>query len=213
MRFVLCVSLLLNAVIGSSQELEFRDYRTKKESFNKVPEKDVKAELAAFTMAGIEESIAKLTMPKIPATSFGNNFMKWEGNNIKVSIETGRFDPSKYKLTKDEEHIVKINNKAFYGNYGEMPSNHIQTLTVIIDKDTIPIPPTAYMDLCNVNFSHRDASGTVRSNNAVYYIKDNRRDRVYIYLLNRDGAGGYEATWVIQDKKYLRRVLDYGFIK
>jgi hypothetical protein len=82
---------------------------------------------------------------------------------------------------------------------------------VLIDKDTIPIPVTAYTDLCNVSFTYRDNSGTERSNNGVYLSKDDRK--VYIYLLNKDGKGGYEVTWVIQDKKFLRRVLDYGVIK
>ena len=30
-------------------------------------------------------------------------------------------------------------------------------------------------------------------------------------MLNSDGKNGYEVTWVLQDKKYLRRVIDYGF--
>jgi hypothetical protein len=36
---------------------------------------------------------------------------------------------------------------------------------------------------------------------------------MYVYMLNRDDTGSYEITWVIQDRKYLRRVLDYGFSK
>jgi hypothetical protein len=30
-------------------------------------------------------------------------------------------------------------------------------------------------------------------------------------MLNSSGKGGYEVTWIIEDKKYLRRVIDYGF--
>ena len=107
--------------------------------------------------------------------------------------------------------IVKIDNKPFYGNYGDMPANHIQSLIVLVDKDTVAIPPAAYTDLCNVNFTYRDKSGTERSNNGIYLSKDKRK--IYVYLLNKDGQGGYEVTWVIQDKKFLRRVLDYGMIK
>lgn len=29
-----------------------------------------------------------------------------------------------------------------------------------------------------------------------------------ISMLNSDGAGGYEITWIIQNRKYLRRVVD-----
>jgi hypothetical protein len=194
-----------------AQELDFRDYRSKKESFTKIPEKDVRADIASFALGGIDESIGKLPLTKIGVSKFEDNFMSFEDANLKVVITTARFDPSLHKLQKDEEHIVRINNKPYYGNYGEIPTNHIQGVTVVVNKDTIPIPPAAYTDLCNVKFTYRDKAGTERSNNGVYLSKDNRK--VYIYMLNKDGAGGYEVTWVIQDKKFLRRVLDYGMVK
>ena len=211
MRIILCVLLAYFSVHAAAQELDFRDYRTKKESFTKIPEKDVRADIASFAVGGIDESIGKLPLTKIGVGKYESNFMSFESNDIKVLITTGRFEPSQHKLTKDEDHLVKIDNKPFYGNYGETPKNHIQSLIVLIDKDTIPIPATAYTDLCNVNFTYRDKAGTERSNNGIYLSKDKRK--VYIYLLNKAGDGGYEATWVIQDKKFLRRVLDYGMIK
>ena len=211
MRTIVSVLLAFLTLETAAQELEFRDYRTKKESFTKIPEKDVRAGVASFAVGGIDESIGKLPLNKIGVSKYENNFMSFDGSNIKVTITTGRFDPAQHKITKDGDHIVKIDNKPFYGNYGEMPNNHIQSLVILIDKDTVAIPPTAYADLCNVNFTYRDKSGTERSNNGVYLSKDNRK--VYVYLLNKDATGGYEATWVIQDKKFLRRVLDYGIVR
>lgn len=211
MRIILCALLACYSIKSMAQELDFRDYRTKKESFTKIPEKDVRADIASFAVGGIDESIGKLPLTKIGVSKHENNFMSFEGSNIKVVITTASFDPAKHKLTMDEDHVVKIDNKPYHGNYGEMPSNHIQSVTILIDKDTIPIPATAHADLCNVNFTYRDNSGTERSNNGVYLSKDNRK--VYVYLLNKDGKGGYEVTWVVQDKKFLRRVLDYGIIR
>lgn len=195
----------------TAQELDFRDYRNKKESFTKIPEKDIRSDVASFAIGGIDESIGKLPLTKIGVSKYETNFMSFERDNIKVVITIGPFDPAQHKLTKEGDHIVKIDNKPYHGNYGEMPTNHIKALTIVIDKDTIAVPPTAYTDLCNVSFTYRDKSGTERSNNGIYLSKDNRK--VYVYLLNKDGDGGYEATWVIQDKKFLRRVLDYGMIK
>ena len=211
MRILLCVVLACYSVQLTAQELDYRDYRNKKESFTKIPEKDVRADVASFAVGGIDESIGKLPLTKIGVTKYENNFMNFERDNIKVVITTGPFDPAQHKITKDGDHIVKIDNKPFYGNYGEMPTNHIHSLTILIDKDTVAVPPTAYTDLCNVTFTYRDKSGTERSNNGIYLSKDNRK--LYVYLLNKDGDGGYEATWVIQEKKFLRRVLDYGMIK
>ena len=211
MRIIFSLLLACHSLMSTAQELDFRDYRTKKESFTKIPEKDVRADIASFAIGGIDESIGKLPLPKIGVSKYEHNFMTFEGSNIKVVITTGRFDPAKHKITRDEEHVVKIDNRPYYGYYGQMPNNHITAVTILVDKDTVPIPPTAYTDLCNVSFTYRDNSGTERSNNAVYLSKDNRK--MYVYLLNKDGKGGYEATWVIQDKKFVRRVLDYGVIK
>ena len=211
MRIVFCISLALYCINGMAQELDFRDYRTKKESFTKIPEKDVRADIASFAIGGIDESIGKLPLTKIGVSKYEDHFMRFEDDNIKVLITTGPFDPAQHKLQKDEDHLVKIDNKPYYGNYGEVPRNHIQSVTVLINKDTVPIPATAYADLCNISFTYRDKAGTERSNNGVYLSKDNRK--IYIYLLNKDGEGGYEVTWVIQDKKFLRRVVDYGIVK
>ena len=211
MRILLCVAVAFSTLHLAAQEMDFRDYRNKKESFTKIPEKDVRADVASFAIGGIDESIGKLPLTKIGVSKYENNFMSFERDNIKVVITTGPFDPAQHKLTKDGDHIVKIDNKPYYGNYGEMPANHIKSLSILIDKDTVQVPPTAYTDLCNVSFTYRDKSGTERSNNGIYLSKDNRK--VYVYLLNKDGDGGYEVTWVIQDKKFLRRVLDYGMIK
>jgi len=211
MRIILSVFAAFYCVSGIAQDVEFRDYRTKKESFSKILQKDVRGDIASFAVGGIDESIGKLPLTKIGVNKHENNSMSFEGSNIKVLITTGRFEPSQHKLVKDEEHLVKIDNKPYYGNYGEIPNNHIHSLSILIDKDTIIVPPAAYSDLCNVSFTYRDKAGTERSNNGIYLSKDNRK--VYIYLLNKDGAGGYEVTWVIQDKKFLRRVIDYGIIK
>jgi hypothetical protein len=111
----------------------------------------------------------------------------------------------------DEKYLVKIDNKPFYGSFGKLPKTTIEKVVVIMNNDTIPVPPTAYADLYNPSFTYRDASGTQRTLNSVYLSNDKRK--VYIYMLNKDEAGSYEVTWVIQDKKYLRRVVDYGFLK
>jgi len=175
-----------------SQELDFRDYRTKKESFTKIPEKDVRADIASFAVGGIDESIGKLPLTKIGVSKHESSFMSFEGSNIKVLISTGRFEPGQHKMVMDEDHVVKIDNKPYYGNYGAIPTNHIQSLSILIDTDTIPIPSSAFVDLCNVSFTYRDKAGTERSNNGIYLSKDNRK--VYVYLLNKVRDGGYEVT-------------------
>ena len=79
---------------------------------------------------------------------------------------------------------------------------------VIVDKDTIPIPATAYFDLYDPKFSYNE-NGATRTRNGVFLSND--KHTFYIYLLNIDNKGT-EYTWVIRDKQYLRRVVDFGFL-
>jgi hypothetical protein len=44
---------------------ELYDNRSKKESFIKVPQKEIRADLASFTMGGVDESIGKEHLKKI----------------------------------------------------------------------------------------------------------------------------------------------------
>ena len=209
------VSLALSVLIiygASAQDREFPDYRSKKENFSRVQEKDIRTDLASFTFGGMDESMGKGKLPSVPATKFGTNYISFNGNNIQVVITGRNFDESAHKYTYyNKAHLVKIDSRPFYGAYDEKPETTIESVLVLLNKDTIPIPAAAYNDLFNPEFTYMDKSGVIKSFNAVYISPDKRT--FYIYMLNRNPKANYEVTWVIQDKKYLRRVVDFGFLK
>ncbi|MGE5107593.1 MAG: hypothetical protein ACM3H8_08615 [Sphingobacteriales bacterium] len=218
MRIIISALFLIISTLGFSQDY-FPDFRNKKEALLKVSQKDIRADIVTFALQGVEENIHQDPLPKLPLTGFDKNYMQFEGNvpylqfqnnAIKVRITTDLFDSSKHKLTRISGHLVKIDNKPYYGNYGEKPFIHIKEILVMINKDTVVIPPSAYADIYNLQFSYADKSGVERSKNGVYLSADKRK--IYIYLLNKDNSGSYEVTWVIQDKTYLRRVLDYNIL-
>jgi hypothetical protein len=121
------------------------------------------------------------------------------------------FDASKHKLSfYDEKYLVKIDNKPYFGDYGKVPKTTVGQVTAVIAGDTVAIPPAALTDLCNPILSFSD-HGVQKSQSKVYLSNDGRR--IYIYMLKRETGGSYEVTWVIQDKKYVKRVVDFGFLK
>jgi hypothetical protein len=81
---------------------------------------------------------------------------------------------------------------------------------VITGADTLNLPKEAFTDLYNPIFSYTE-NGVQKYINNVYLSADGRN--VYIYMLKREAGGSYEVTWVIQDGKYIRRVVDFGFLK
>lgn len=212
MRFVFLVLMINVAYCCSAQTDAYPDYRSKKDMFSRIVEKDIRSDIASYSMGGIDESIGKLPLKTLPITAMSSNFISFASNNIQVTITGGKFDPAKHKLGYygEDKYLVKIDNKPYFGNYGKVPNTTIENITVVIDRDTVPIPATAFSDLYNPIFSVME-SGVQKSNNKVYLSADGHK--VYVYMLKQEAGGSYEVTWVIQDKKYLRRVVDFGFLK
>ena len=211
MRFVFLALLVTLSLLCTAQSDDYPDYRSKKDIFTRITEKDIRSDIASYSMGGIDESIGKLPLKTVPATGFGSNSISFSNDNIQVTVTGGTFNPYKHKLGYfDEKYLVKIDNKPYFGNYGKVPKTTIENITVVIDNDTVPIPSTAFSDLYNPVFTVNEG-GVQKTNNKVYLSADGHK--VYIYMLKQETGGSYEVTWVIQDKKYLRRVVDFGFLK
>lgn len=211
----LIVGLLVIAAIPSfaQDEEDYPDNRKKNENFSKLPKDNVRNDVATFAFAGLDERLGKEPLKiSVPPVKNGGNYITFEGNGLKVHITAGLFDPSKHKLGYyDNKYLIKIDNKPYYGDYGAIPKYTIESITVTLGKDTIGIPAAAYADLYSPDFAYTDGKGVARTHNAVYFSNDGHN--IYIYMLNQELKGKYEVTWVIQDKKYVRRVVDSGLLK
>jgi hypothetical protein len=211
MRRVFCLLIAVNiACLSFAQDENIPTYHNKRESLSKMTEQDIRADLATFTLAGVDESVGKQsTLAPAPVTDYSNNFVQFSKDNLQIKIISGKFDQSKHKIQYYDKYVARIDNKAFYGIDGVMPKKTIESVFVIAGRDTINIPSTAFSDLYEPVFCGPNNGGQIKCNCAVYISNDKRR--IYIYMLNSSGKGGYEVTWVLQDKQYLRRVIDYGF--
>lgn len=193
-----------------AQSDDIPDSRRKTESFERFRTKDIRAELATFTLTGIGEGAPTTPLEKVPYTSLGKDSIVFEGNGIKAEVKIAPFDPAKHKLNYDEKYLVRIDRRPYYGgDFGKVPKTEISNVMLIIRGDTIAIPPAAYKDLFNLNFTYQD-KGVERTTDAVYISTTGQR--VYIYLFSRNPRGSYEVTWIIQDRRYLRRILDYDLL-
>lgn len=214
MKILFSLMLIFAAGLVQAQEDNYYpDARKKNENFIKIRDKDMRGHVATFAIAGIDERIGKEPLRTvIPPVSYGNDYISFEGKDIKVVIRSGQFESEKHKLTYyNEKFLVKIDNKPYYGNYTQVPSTSIAAITVLVGKDTVAIPPAAFSDLYSPAFAYRDGSGTLRTHNRVSVSPDGRN--IYIYMLNDEVKGKYEVTWIIQDKKYLQRVVDTGLMQ
>jgi hypothetical protein len=209
MRTVVAFLFMLASVQAMAQDLDFADFRSKKDNFSKISDKDIRADVASFALAAVDESIGKAQLPSLPVLDYGPNFIQYGNDKIKVVIRTGIFLAKKHKLMMQEGHLLRIDGKPYYGGvYGQPPHTTIDSVTVIVDKDTVAVPAVAYNDLYDPKFGFNQ-NGATRSRNGVFLSND--KHTFYIYMLNIDNKGS-EYTWVIRDKQYLRRVVDFGFL-
>ena len=201
---------LFFAAEAFGQSDDIPDSRRKTESFERFHNNDIRAELATFTLAGIGDGTPTTPLEKVPYTSLGKDSVVFEGNGIKAEVKIAPFDPAQHKLNYDEKYLVKIDRKPYYGGvFGKVPKTEISNVMLIIRGDTIAIPPAAYSDLFNLNLTYQD-KGVERTTDAVYISTTGQR--VYVYLFSKDRIGSYEVTWIIQDRRYLRRILDYDLL-
>ena len=202
-----------SAIFFASQafaQSDIPDSRRKTESFERYHNNEIRAELATFTLTGIGDGAPTTPLEKVPYTSLGKDSIVFEGSGIKAEVKIAPFDPAKHKLNYDEKYLVRIDRRPYYGgSFGKIPKTEISNVMLIIRGDTISIPPTAYNDLFNLNFTYTD-KGVERTTDEVYISSVGQR--VYIYLYSRDKNGSYEVTWIIQDRRYMRRILDYDIM-
>lgn len=206
------------------------DNKGDEESFFKLEDGIIKREIATFNNASAifdyKDSLPSAKLEKIPLLSCSNDFISfesgnWVSTNLHVTIESKPFVADSSKIGyADSAHqwIASINNLPVWGTDGGIPKNQIVAVDFWFHvHDPQELPASAFAGLYEPNFCPEEYLSWGKEKQpepeklfcSVYRSEDKKR--VYIYMLNGDGAGGYEVTWVIQDHKYLMRVIDYGF--
>lgn len=206
---ILNAYLFLSAIILPAfckAQDDMTDTRRKTESFARFHYGTLRTDLATFTLAGTSESMGAPPLKKIDYTSLNDSSITFEGNGVKAIIKIAPFVPSKHKLYYDDKYLIKIDRRPYYGDYGKVPKSYISEVLMIVNRDTVLIPEIAYSDLFNLHFTYTD-KGVERTRDAVYFSNDGHY--IYMYLFCKNNSGSYEVTWIIQDNKYLRRILDY----
>ncbi|WP_169336032.1 SH3 domain-containing protein [Flavobacterium rivuli] len=151
----------------------------------------------------IYKSFATLlpTFKEIKLNANTTNSAFFTGDGIAVTITKGKFikDKHTYTYSKDNNIVETIDGKEIWGTDGTMPTTQYTNVTITFGEQKVELPQTALQNLFNPNLDDTH----------VYY--DSTTDTLYIAAVNSDGAGGYCAALIIQDKKYKVRVVDTPF--
>src|SRR5205809_1889892 len=143
MRIFLLI-LLCSILNISFAQSDIPDYRSKKDNFLKMQEKDIRADLSQFTFGGISESLTKHRLDALPVKSLNNDAIIFSNDTVVVQITTGTFDPTKHKVTwYADKYAVKLDNHAFWGTENTVPKHTITSIVAIVEADTVVIPAEA----------------------------------------------------------------------
>lgn len=209
-RMLVACSAILFSIQAFSQDIT--DTRKKTESFKRLQPANIRSEVASFTFGGITESAQAPALQKISPTILSRDSLVIAGDGIYAKVSLASFNPKGHKIQYDDEAEkipIRIDRKTYYGDYGKMPVTSVQSIILTINGDTVHIPQEAYSDLMNMKFSYLN-SGAERTNDGIFISKDHKR--IYLYLFSKGNTSSYEVTFIIQDKSYLKRVLDYDLL-
>jgi hypothetical protein len=203
MRILLPLLLSVTVLSANAQTIQdFPDFRPKKDNLSRCNDPVVKNDLVFFTLAGLNQRVGQPQATSLPVTAYGTDYIQFQAGDVQVVIRGTAFEQGKRKLGYIDKHLVRIDNKPYFGNYGLLPTEAIQSVTLINGKDTVKVPPAAYADLYEPLFM---GNGNT-THDGVYLSPD--KHTIYIYMLNKEVNGFYEVTWVIRDKQFIRRVVD-----
>ena len=210
--------LILQQVCLGQTDVTISATKRDRESFIKLTDSVIKKEVAFFTTAGSFEegtnSTFKTKVNEIPLLNCTDSSATFLKGSVIVDIYSSKFDTIGHDLSfvdPQQPFLVLIDNQPFWGTDGGVPKERIRSVIFTHEKYQLILPDSAIAGLYEPNFCYKDkkTGKLVKSLCNVFRSVDKRR--VYIYMLNSDGAGGYEVTWVIQDGKYYTRIVDYGF--
>ncbi|TDX02389.1 hypothetical protein [Dinghuibacter silviterrae] len=203
MRILLLVLLSVATLSVTAQAIQdFPDFRSKRDNLSRCPDPVIKHDLIFFTLAGLDQRVGQPQATSLPVTASGSDFIQFSGSDVQVVIRGAEFEQGKRKLGYIDKHLVRIDNKPYFGNYGVLPTEAIQSVTMITGRDTVHVPAAAFADLYQPLFMGESNT----THDGVYLSPD--KHTVYIYMLNKEVNGYYEVTWVIRDKQFIRRIVD-----
>jgi hypothetical protein len=213
--FILFLITLNIICFGQSNESN-QGIRGNKESLLKLKDGVIKREIAFFSISSAFNAMREYPRNKvneIPILNFTDTTAIFKKDSLIIKIFLTRFDTIGHILTyyKSPLHsLALIDGKPFFGTDGEVPRTRIKSVIFQNGKQLFRFPAHATSGLYEPKFYYRNVqNNNLRMTCKVFQSLDKRRH--YIYMENSDGAGSYVLTWIIQDNKYLTRVIDNGF--
>lgn len=130
----------------------------------------------------------------INAFKIASNAVNFEHNELKILIETKKFDKKKHVITKEGDLIYAIDGEEILGTDGILPQTEYQSFKIIYQNNLIEVPAKFYKNLYNADVK----------NFKLTYNQDS--NQYYLFGTFSDGAATYDAIWVLEKGKVIKHI-------
>jgi hypothetical protein len=192
------------------------DPKAEYESFFLLTDSVLRREIGSFSFAGSllgyqgGAELEQFEVLELDAQRV--EFVDPNGGELRVVIQTGRFDPGKHRLEYFGRtgFLIRIDGRPFWGIDGRIPTRTLESVRLISGLALKSLPDHAIRDVFEPNLCRRSlVRGRLSCQAMVFRSEDGRR--LYIHMFNGRIPSLYEVTWIIRDGRYSGRVAGYAY--
>jgi hypothetical protein len=126
-------------------------------------------------------------------TKLNDSLFSLKMDSIEIQVKTARFKSKEHKIKYDGNYVQTINNKTPWGTDGNLPKQAYKSIQFFVGKKSFLVPKNQLADLFEPNLIYTSA------------CIDPYTNKLYLYAMNSDAAGGYAVIWVFKNGKFISR--------
>ncbi len=194
-----------------------------RESFWNLTDTTIRNEIASFNRKGDsikqQAAVKAVKLTEIPLVSCSDTVANFHLKSAYIHLYFSAFDTVGHPLTySNRRHkvLTKIDGQPFWGTNGELPTRKVSDVFFVLHSHfLVDFPPAAFIGIyepwpCEWEYHpvgkyvHREPLVTPN----LRLLKSETGHHMYLYMLNGEGENRYEVTWILEDERYLMRVVD-----
>ncbi len=217
---------LFFVAIGTCAQQDSVSIQTLKarESFWNLSDTTIRNEIASFNRKGdsIKQraAVKAVKLTEIPLMSCSDTVANFHLKSAYIHLYFSDFDFTDHQLSyfpgKGLDSILLIDNQPFWGTNGKLPKRKVKDVFFVLHSHyLVDFPSEAFTGiyeppLCTWDYNpvgktvHREALATPH----LRLLKSETSHHMYLYMLNGEDENRYEVIWILENERYLTRVVD-----
>jgi hypothetical protein len=226
--FVLTLLLLGQNCLGQNTNY-FQDSLKNRESLVYFSDTLIKNEIASFSIKGKSilkpDTLRTSNLIEIPLYYCNDSLIYFNRKSTYIHLYPSEFDSTGHELSFENDkpnQLVTIDGNYVWGTNGEIPQRKIDSVFFVIHSHVlVDFSKTAFSGIFEPNNCSNEFSEIGKRNKKGYMILKEKYSstyykvfqakkgaRIYLYMINGIGESQYEVTWIIQNGRYLSRIVD-----